>query len=157
VLELWPPLGVPRVWIHIVDMERSVAAWALGEWHTAQYSAFPPVPANRFATLSPMTSTRPPDHQPPAIRIVLRSGFRQNASLLKALADPVRLRLVALLLAGPRNVTDLSGELFDVTKGNVSHDLGVLRHARVVQAQKQGRRVLYRLHPEVVGTVRRGD
>jgi ArsR family transcriptional regulator len=32
---------------------------------------------------------------------------------------------------------------------NVSHHLGVLRHAGLVQDEKQGRFVVYRLHPEV--------
>ena len=32
---------------------------------------------------------------------------------------------------------------------NVSHHLGVLRHAGVVLDEKQGRFVVYRLHPDV--------
>jgi ArsR family transcriptional regulator len=74
--------------------------------------------------------------------------FQDCASRLKAVADPDRLRIVVCLFSGEKNVTDLADELGEeIVK--VSHHLGVLRHAGVVQAQKQGRFVVYRLHPEV--------
>ena len=50
--------------------------------------------------------------------------------------------------AGPRNVSELAA-LLGVEIVNVSHHLGVLRHAHVVLDEKQGRFVVYRLHPDV--------
>src|SRR5205807_9608074 len=70
------------------------------------------------------------------------------ARMLKALADPERLRIINCLREGPRNVTELSG-LLQAEIVNVSHHLGVLRHAGVVLDEKQGRFVVYRLHPDV--------
>ena len=70
------------------------------------------------------------------------------AKYLKALADPERLRIVQCLQAGPKNVTELS-ELLERELVNVSHHLGVLRHAGLVQDQKQGKFVIYSLHPDV--------
>ncbi|PQO32521.1 ArsR family transcriptional regulator [Bremerella cremea] len=71
------------------------------------------------------------------------------ATRLKALADPDRLRIVEQLFQGAMNVSDLSEKLGEeIVK--ISHHLGVLRHAQVVQSQKQGRFVIYQLHPDVV-------
>ena len=70
------------------------------------------------------------------------------ARMLRALADPERLRIIHCLREGPRNVSELAG-LLGAEVVNVSHHLGVLRHAGVVLDEKQGRFVLYRLHPGV--------
>jgi ArsR family transcriptional regulator, nickel/cobalt-responsive transcriptional repressor len=70
------------------------------------------------------------------------------ARMLRALADPDRLRLIHCLRDGPRNVTELAG-LVGGEVVNVSHHLGVLRHAGVVLDEKRGRFVVYRLHPDV--------
>jgi|SRR5579862_8963275 len=67
---------------------------------------------------------------------------------LRALAEPERLRIVACLRNGPRNVTELAG-LLNAEVVNVSHHLGVLRNAGLVQIEKQGRFVIYSLHPDV--------
>ena len=71
------------------------------------------------------------------------------AKFLRALADPERLRIVQCLRDGPRNVGELAG-LLGAEVVNVSHHLGVLRHAGLVLDEKQGRFVIYRLHPDFV-------
>jgi DNA-binding transcriptional ArsR family regulator len=71
------------------------------------------------------------------------------ARMLKALADPERLRLVQALRAGPRNVSELAALLGKTEIVNVSHHLSVLRHAGLVLDERQGRYVVYRLHPDV--------
>jgi DNA-binding transcriptional ArsR family regulator/catechol 2,3-dioxygenase-like lactoylglutathione lyase family enzyme len=71
------------------------------------------------------------------------------ARVLRALAEPERLRLVRSLRLGPKNVTELAEALGEQI-ANVSHHLGVLRQAGVVVDEKQGRFVLYRLHPDVL-------
>lgn len=74
--------------------------------------------------------------------------FESCAERLKALADPDRLRIVTCLFQGEKNVSEIASELGDeIVK--VSHHLGILRRAGVVKAVKQGRFVLYRLHPSV--------
>ena len=81
------------------------------------------------------------------------SEFDDCARRLKALAEPERLRIVNCLFAGARNVGDLAAALDDdIVK--VSHHLGVLRNAGLVQAEKQGRFVVYALHPDVVAAAR---
>lgn len=70
------------------------------------------------------------------------------ARALRALADPDRLRLVQCLQRGPRNVSELS-ELLGEEIANVSHHLRVLRQAGIVLHRKEGKFVLYSLHPDV--------
>jgi ArsR family transcriptional regulator len=70
------------------------------------------------------------------------------AVLLKAVAEVERLRIIQCLRESPRNVGELAAQL-NVEIVNVSHHLGVLRRAGIVQNERQGRSVLYRLHPQV--------
>ena len=82
--------------------------------------------------------------------------FELCAKRLKALADPKRLRIVACLFEGPKNVGDLAAELEDEIV-LVSHHLGVLRNAGLVQSHKSGRFVEYALHPDVVRVAKRSE
>jgi|SRR5262245_23973061 len=70
------------------------------------------------------------------------------ARSLKALADPDRLRIIQCLQLGPKNVSELA-KLLDAELANVSHHLGVLRNAGLVQDEKKGKFVVYSLHPRV--------
>lgn len=74
------------------------------------------------------------------------------AALLKAIADPVRLRLISLIAShknGEACVCDLSGA-FDLTRPTISHHLRVLREAGVVGAQRLGTWVYYFIDPRVL-------
>jgi len=80
--------------------------------------------------------------------------FEDCASRLKSLADPQRLRIVQCLFAGEKNVGQIVLEVEEpIVK--VSHHLKVLRKAGVVKCLKQGRFVVYRLHPDI--TIGAGD
>ena len=63
---------------------------------------------------------------------------------LAALADPVRLRLVAVLAGGGRCVCDLQ-EQVPVAANLLSYHLRVLRDAGLVTASRRGRWMDYRL------------
>jgi DNA-binding transcriptional ArsR family regulator len=69
------------------------------------------------------------------------------ADLLKAIADPDRLKIIQYLADGAHSVGEIA-EAIDEKMVNVSHHLGVLRHAGFVIAKKQGRFVAYALSPE---------
>jgi ArsR family transcriptional regulator len=73
---------------------------------------------------------------------------KQSAALLQALAEPNRIRIIECLREGSKNVTELA-KLLNVEIVNVSHHLGVLREAGLVQDEKHGRFVVYSLHPKV--------
>jgi DNA-binding transcriptional ArsR family regulator len=70
--------------------------------------------------------------------------------MLKALADPERLRIVECLRAGPKDVSELT-RLLRRPIANISHHLQVLRRSRFVLARKTGRHVIYSLSAAVVG------
>ena len=70
------------------------------------------------------------------------------AEQLKALSEPVRLRIVSALRSGPKNVSDLS-QLLGVELVTVSHHLQILRNAGIVQSERKGRFILYTLHESV--------
>ena len=70
------------------------------------------------------------------------------AEQLKALSEPLRLRIVSALRAGPRNVSDLS-ESLHVELVTVSHHLQILRNAGIVKTERKGRFILYSLHEDV--------
>jgi len=73
---------------------------------------------------------------------------KECAERLKALADEDRLKIVQVLRAGPKNVGEISAELQqEIT--NVSHHLQILKREEIVETEKQGRFVVYRLHPNV--------
>lgn len=80
----------------------------------------------------------------------------QCAESLKALSDPVRLKIVNCLRSGPRNVGELAVEL-DVTIVMASHHLAILHHGGLVERNKLGRFVEYRLTPSVFVKGRRGN
>jgi rhodanese-related sulfurtransferase len=70
--------------------------------------------------------------------------YEQLARIGKAVASPPRLELLDLLCQGPRTVETLAREA-GLTVANASQHLQVLRGARLVEAEKQGLFVTYRL------------
>lgn len=70
------------------------------------------------------------------------------AGALRALGDPIRLRIIQHLRSGPSNVGDLATAI-DNTTVTVSHHLGILYHAGFVARSKRGRFVVYSLQRTV--------
>jgi len=78
---------------------------------------------------------------------------KECAERLKALADQDRLRIVQFLRGGKKNVGEIAAELKeDIAK--ISHHLQILKREEIVETEKQGRFVVYRLHPEVFAATR---
>ena len=75
------------------------------------------------------------------------------ATLLKALADDTRLAVVRKLLEGAKHVGELNEEL-QVEQSLLSHHLKVLREMGIVEAQRDGKAVLYRLAPQMEAAAR---
>jgi ArsR family transcriptional regulator, arsenate/arsenite/antimonite-responsive transcriptional repressor len=79
----------------------------------------------------------------------------QVAPLLKALADPVRLRLMSLVASrggGEACVCDLN-DAFDLSQPTISHHLKVLHEAGLVDRDKRGVWVYYRVRPQALAAV----
>ncbi|HEY4644723.1 MAG TPA: metalloregulator ArsR/SmtB family transcription factor [Steroidobacteraceae bacterium] len=75
--------------------------------------------------------------------------FGQFARIGKALAAPKRIELLELLCQGPRTVESLAQQA-GISVANASQHLQVLRRARVIDAQKKGLYVEYRVADEQV-------
>ena len=70
------------------------------------------------------------------------------APLLKAIADPVRLRLLSLVAShadGEACVCDL-GDAFDLSQPTISHHLKLLHEAGLLDREKRGVWVYYRVN-----------
>ncbi|RBY81896.1 Rv2640c family ArsR-like transcriptional regulator [Blastococcus sp. TF02A-26] len=72
---------------------------------------------------------------------------------LKALADPVRLRLLSLLLAGEEVCTCDLAPAVGLTEATVSHHLGQLKKAGFVSGERRGMNVYYRAHRDALGAI----
>jgi rhodanese-related sulfurtransferase/predicted transcriptional regulator len=86
---------------------------------------------------------------PDAHRRFKGAVYEQLARIGKASSSPARLELLDLLGQSPRTVLDL-GKLTGQSVANVSQHLQVLRAARLVEAEKCGLYVTYRLADDEV-------
>jgi ArsR family transcriptional regulator len=79
----------------------------------------------------------------------------QVAPLLKALADPVRLRLLSLVAShqgGEACVCELN-DAFDLSQPTISHHMKVLHEAGLVDRDKRGVWVYYRARQEALASL----
>jgi DNA-binding transcriptional ArsR family regulator len=65
-----------------------------------------------------------------------------KAEFFKALAHPIRIRIVDCLRGGEKGVNDLSGTL-QLEPANVSQQLAILRARNIVTGRKSGSSVFY--------------
>jgi ArsR family transcriptional regulator len=72
------------------------------------------------------------------------AAMREAVQLLKGMADATRLNILCMLRGREVCVHELV-EALDVTQSAVSHQLRVLRSARLVRRRKEGRHAYYRL------------
>jgi len=80
------------------------------------------------------------------------NAYGRMADTLKALAHPVRLCIVHQLLLGEQhpNVTEMK-DCLDLPQPTVSQHLQKLRAAGIVEAERRGLEVRYRLRDEAAG------
>jgi len=77
------------------------------------------------------------------------------APLMKALGDPVRLRLMSLVAShegGEACVCELN-DAFDLSQPTISHHMKVLYEAGLVDREKRGVWVYYRARPEALNAI----
>lgn len=73
---------------------------------------------------------------------------------LKALADPVRIKLMSILLTGDEATCtcDLATAV-DLSESTVSHHLGRLRGAGMIVSERQGMNVYHRVHSDALAAL----
>lgn len=88
--------------------------------------------------------------------VIDESEAVEMAPVLGALADPVRLRIVSMLAASPEGTAcgcDLEAPL-GLSQPTVSHHLKILREAGLIEGERQGRWIHYRVVPERLDEIR---
>ena len=101
-------------------------------------------PADTAACCSPLTSEPLTTQQ-----------AEQVAPLLKALADPVRLRLLSLVAShegGEACICDLNAA-FELSQPTISHHMKVLHEAGLVDRDKRGVWVYYQIRPQALASL----
>ena len=79
----------------------------------------------------------------------------QVAPLLKALADPVRLRLLSLVAShegGEACICELN-DAFELSQPTISHHMKVLHEAGLVDRDKRGVWVYYKIRPQALASL----
>lgn len=89
---------------------------------------------------------------PRGVRPLAEDRANDLARMFKALGDPVRLRMLSLIAAhegGESCVCDIS-PAFDLSQPTISHHLKVLREAGLLDSERRGTWVYYRVIPSAL-------
>jgi DNA-binding transcriptional ArsR family regulator len=73
---------------------------------------------------------------------------RKVATVFAAIGEPTRMLILHRLAEKEYHVSELA-ELLQIPVVNMSHHLGVMRQAGLLEDERSGRKVFYRLHPDV--------
>lgn len=74
------------------------------------------------------------------------------ADLFKVFSDTTRVKILYALVNGGKSVTDIT-EVVHASQSAVSHQLRILKQARLVKFQREGKNVIYSLADDHVHTV----
>ena len=74
------------------------------------------------------------------------------ADLFKVFSDTTRIKILYSLMSGERRVADIA-DAVGATQSAVSHQLRILKTARLVKFQRDGKNVLYSLADDHVHTM----
>lgn len=88
---------------------------------------------------------------------VVKPGWaEERAGLLRVLADPTRLTMLASLwkAEGPICICDFTAGL-GLSQPTISHHMARLKRAGLVESEKRGIWVYYRLRPRIPATTRK--
>lgn len=72
------------------------------------------------------------------------------APMFKALGDPVRLQMASMIAASPEVCVCEITPAFDLSSGTISHHLKTLREAGLVDSERRGTFVYYRIRAEAL-------
>lgn len=76
-----------------------------------------------------------------------------KADFFKALANPLRIRILDELRGGELTVTEIKDLIGDVELPNVSQQLSILKGKNIVSARKQGNNTFYSCNDVTIFTV----
>jgi DNA-binding transcriptional ArsR family regulator len=71
-----------------------------------------------------------------------------RSEVFRALADPNRRRILALLKGGSKSAGEIAEE-FPISMASLSHHYGVLKSADLIRSERRGQRIVYSLNTTV--------
>ena len=74
------------------------------------------------------------------------------AELFKAFGDPTRVQILSLLAQQERCVGDIA-EAIELSQSAVSHQLSVLKAARLIKSRREGKQMYYSLDDAHIGAI----
>ncbi len=74
------------------------------------------------------------------------------AELFKVFADSTRIRILYDLFHGGKSVSEICGDI-SMNQSAVSHQLKILKNAKLVRAERDGKSMIYSLADEHVKTI----
>ena len=95
--------------------------------------------------------------EPEALRgapmdIISEDTLCDLAELFKVFGDSTRIKILYNLFSGEKNVTEICRDL-EMNQSAVSHQLKILRTAKLVQGRREGKSIVYALADEHVKTI----
>lgn len=87
------------------------------------------------------------------VRALSAQRAEELAPLFKALGDPVRLRMLSMIAALPEVCVCEITPAFDLAPATISHHLKTLREAGLVDAERRGTFVFYRVRPATLAAL----
>lgn len=82
-------------------------------------------------------------------KVIDHANAGELAEIFQVMGDPSRLRIISLLNQGELCVCDIAAAL-DMSQSAISHQLRVLRMAKLVKYRKEGRAAFYSLDDDHV-------
>ena len=74
------------------------------------------------------------------------------AELFKVFGDSTRIRILYDLMQGERNVTEITEDL-QMNQPAISHQLKILKTAKLIRSRREGKMMIYSLADEHVKTI----
>ena len=74
------------------------------------------------------------------------------ADLFKVFSDTTRIKILYSLMSGERRVADIA-ETVGATQSAVSHQLRILKNAKLIKSRREGKQIIYSLSDDHVKTI----
>jgi len=71
-----------------------------------------------------------------------------RSEVFRALADPTRRQILAILKTGSRTAGEIAGQ-FPISMASLSHHYGVLKSADLIRSERRGQSIVYSLNTTV--------
>ncbi len=72
----------------------------------------------------------------------------RSEQVFRALADPTRRRILAILKTGSRSAGEIAAD-FPISMASLSHHYGVLKSADLIRSERRGQSIVYSLNTTV--------